>query len=75
MSASFLSRSLAQLKELLANQRHDLKWHYEVGELVEQLVPERNHGTGVMKTACQTPRAASKLRARAIPAPRLRSFV
>jgi hypothetical protein len=35
-----------QLQELLANRRNDIRWSYEIGQLVAQLVPERNYGQG-----------------------------
>lgn len=41
--------AFGQLKRLLAAPRHDLKWHYEVGLLVKQLVPGKRYGRGDMQ--------------------------
>lgn len=49
MKQSFPNQSLAKLKHLLANQRHDLDWHYDFGELVDRLVPESTYGASEMK--------------------------
>jgi hypothetical protein len=37
------SQLLAQLKQLLTNRQSDLAWHREVGQRVDQIVPDRNY--------------------------------
>ena len=52
MTISFPPALIAKLKNLLADQRHDLSWHHKFGRLVEELIPKkrlRDYSAGNMQ--------------------------